>query len=193
MKAAGPEHIDDRRGEENEANLSAQQSQKEANPRIPRPHVHQGRASGHQAAPGKRAQAAGRLNAGTGLRLPMADEKRGDYRFRSRERLRKRSEYLRVKGEGRRLPCKSFVVNVASNGLEHHRLGLVVQKRFWNAVQRNRIKRCLREWFRLHKHRLPGPGKDIVVIARPGAERLKMPEMAELLNRCLGVDPKRRS
>ncbi|SMC23558.1 ribonuclease P protein component [Desulfacinum hydrothermale DSM 13146] len=125
--------------------------------------------------------------------LPMGPNKRDDHRFRPHERLRKRSEYLRVKGEGRRLPCQRFVVNVAPNGLDHHRLGLIVQKRFWNAVQRNRIKRCLREWFRLHKHRLPGPGKDIVVIARPGVERLKMPEMAEQLNRCLGMHPKRRS
>ncbi len=113
--------------------------------------------------------------------------------FRPHERLRKRSEYERVKREGRRLPSKYFVVSVAPNTQGHHRLGLVVQKKFWNAVQRNRIKRCVREWFRLNKHRIPEPGKDIVVIARPGAERLKMPEMAAMLNRCLEGDPKRPS
>jgi ribonuclease P protein component len=51
-------------------------------------------------------------------------------------------------------------------------LGLIVQKRFWPAVRRNRIKRVIREWFRLNKVQIPQPGKDIVLIARPGAEKL---------------------
>lgn len=71
-----------------------------------------------------------------------------------------------------------FGVNYACNDLHYHRLGLVVQKRFWNAVLRNRIKRCLREWFRRQKHQIPPPGKDIVIIARPGAELLSFAEVA---------------
>ncbi|NTW35226.1 MAG: ribonuclease P protein component, partial [Syntrophobacteraceae bacterium] len=44
------------------------------------------------------------------------------------------------------------------------------------------IKRCLREFFRLHKHRIPLPGKDVVVIARPGAQDLTPSQIAaELL------------
>jgi len=58
---------------------------------------------------------------------------------------------------------------------------MVVQKRFWHAVNRNLIKRRLREWFRLNKHLIPLPGKDIVVIARPGAERLSLCDMAREL------------
>jgi ribonuclease P protein component len=89
---------------------------------------------------------------------------------------------LRVKKIGRRLKTPHFGFNYAANEFPYHRLGLVVQKRFWHAVNRNRIKRRLREWFRLHKHLLPLPGKDIVVIARPGAERLSSKDMAgELL------------
>jgi ribonuclease P protein component len=60
---------------------------------------------------------------------------------------------------------------------------MVVQKRFWPAVGRNLVKRRLRECFRLHKHEMPLPGKDIVVIARPGAEKLSSNDMArELLS-----------
>lgn len=69
-------------------------------------------------------------------------------------------------------------MSVAPNRIGHHRLGLVAQKRFFDAVRRNRVKRCLREWFRQHKQNIPLPGKDIVVVARPGAERLKTGEIA---------------
>lgn len=71
---------------------------------------------------------------------------------------------------------------MALNELGHHRLGLVVQKRFFDAVRRNRIKRCLREWFRLHKQEIPLPGRDFVIIARSGAERLKSGEVALEIN-----------
>jgi len=74
-----------------------------------------------------------------------------------------------------------FGVSTVENGLPYHRLGLVVQKRFWNAVQRNRIKRRLREWFRLHKNSIPLPGKDIVVIARPGADKIPFRKMVDEL------------
>jgi len=104
--------------------------------------------------------------------------------FRPEERLKNRSEYLRVKREGRRLLCGPFVLNVAPNHLAYHRLGLVVEKRYWNAVIRNRIKRRVREWFRHAKNTLPAPSLDIVVIARPGAENIPTPPMTDLFREC---------
>jgi ribonuclease P protein component len=105
----------------------------------------------------------------------------GENSFRPHERLRASSDYLRVKNAGRRLRTQQLGVSFADNGLPHHRLGMVVQKRFWNAVNRNCIKRRLREWFRLHKRLMPLPGKDIVIIARPGAEKLSSSDMAREL------------
>jgi len=106
----------------------------------------------------------------------------GHSRFRPHERLRSSSDFLRVKKIGKRLKTFHFRLGYAENGLPYHRLGLVVQKRFWQAVKRNHIKRRLREWFRLNKHLLPLPGRDLIVIARLGAERLSSSDMkSELL------------
>jgi ribonuclease P protein component len=60
------------------------------------------------------------------------------------------------------------------------RLGLAVGRRYGGAVQRNRIKRLLREAFRRIRHDLPP--LDIVVLPRPGREPT-VPELQESLRR----------
>lgn len=107
--------------------------------------------------------------------------------------MRTSQDYERAKRYGRRSRAKHFGVNVLMNGLDFHRLGLVVQKRFWSSVLRNRIKRLLREWFRMHKSEIPPPGKDIVLIARPGAEKLTFREIARELGGALSREDGRRS
>lgn len=48
-----------------------------------------------------------------------------------------------------------------------NRLGISVQKKTGNAVRRNRIKRLIRELFRLHPGLFP-PCCDVVFAVRPG-------------------------
>jgi len=47
------------------------------------------------------------------------------------------------------------------------RLGLAVSKKIGDSVRRNRVKRVLREFFRLHQHSISIPG-DIVVVPKRG-------------------------
>lgn len=88
------------------------------------------------------------------------------YRFPHHLRLRNRSEFEAVYESGRRRFAGPLVVHALPNGLDHLRLGLSVPRRVGNAVRRNRIKRRLRESFRLMQHDLPG-GYDLVINVRP--------------------------
>ncbi|MHC1725601.1 MAG: ribonuclease P protein component [Syntrophobacteraceae bacterium] len=106
---------------------------------------------------------------------------RGKFSFRPHERIRRSPDFQRVKRSGRRARSLHFGLNFIPNDLEHHRLGMVVQKRFWCAAQRNRIKRVIREWFRSKKGQIPEPARDIVLIARPGAEKLSPEDISKEL------------
>ena len=62
-----------------------------------------------------------------------------------------------------------------TRGTSHARLGLVVSRRVGNAVERNRVKRIVREWFRRERLEF-SVAADFVVIARGAASGLTTPE-----------------
>lgn len=70
------------------------------------------------------------------------------------------------------------------NEHEHHRFGMTVGRRVGNAVLRHKIKRRLREAFRLNQHAWPGR-YDVVVIVYPHAV-LPVNDYADLLARAAG-------
>jgi len=90
-------------------------------------------------------------------------------RFSRRLRLRRRSEFERLFREGKRAGDGRLDLWALPNDLKHSRFGLVVGRRHGNAVRRNRIKRVLREAFRLARPQLP-TGLDIACAPRVGAE-----------------------
>jgi ribonuclease P protein component len=88
--------------------------------------------------------------------------------FPASQRLRHKADFDRVYRNGRRSADALFAVFVRSNDAAGARLGLSIAARIiGGAVRRNRIKRLVRESFRLHRHELPSV--DIVVNARAGA------------------------
>ncbi|HEB70898.1 MAG TPA: ribonuclease P protein component [Desulfobulbus sp.] len=81
--------------------------------------------------------------------------------------LRKNGEFDRVYRQGKRLHGKGFSLIYTPNTMEYNRLGISVQKKTGRAVDRNRIKRIIRESFRLHRDSFPVQS-DIVLTVRPG-------------------------
>lgn len=81
-----------------------------------------------------------------------------------------------------KVPGRSVLLLIRENQLEHPRLGLAISKKNVRlAVERNRIKRQIRESFRLNQDELSG--LDIVVIARKGLGELDNSELSCLFDK----------
>jgi len=78
---------------------------------------------------------------------------------------------------GKRLPSRNFILFSQKNENQFHRLGIVVKKEVGSATYRNRAKRYLREFFRLHKEQIKG-SFDLIFLVKKGC-RIKTDREAE--------------
>lgn len=105
--------------------------------------------------------------------------------FQPEERIRNRQDYLRIYDQGKKTYTRNFTIITSSNQTGIKRLGTAVGKKVGNAVKRNKIKRLLREFFRLNKNRFPD-SQDTVIIAKKGIKILTYRDVyTELENRVL--------
>lgn len=96
-----------------------------------------------------------------------------DFRFRWSNRLHRRQDFAAVFRKGRRYSSQGltlWVLHLPPEAASGPRLALAISRKYGNAVQRNRLKRILREIFRLNRYRLP-LRTDLVF----GAHPLKVP------------------
>jgi len=102
--------------------------------------------------------------------------------FSQRNRLKSRTDFLKVSRYGKFFSFDSVNVKVLANDLEFSRLGISIGIKFSKkAVERNRAKRQIREIFR-KKADLVKAGFDIVVMLKPGQKKtITSPELEIML------------
>jgi len=83
-----------------------------------------------------------------------------------------------------KVSTKQFLLLATASQARRPRLGLVIAKKHVSkAVQRNRLKRVLRESFRLRQSEIPLI--DIVVLARKDADKLAPLELRKMIDRLI--------
>jgi len=105
-----------------------------------------------------------------------------DASFSRSVRLLEGSAYKRVFSKPKKSADACFTVLWRSNDTGKARLGLAISKKsVRRAVDRNRIKRLIRDSFRLIQHQLPAV--DLIVMSRTGAAERSNQEIYLLLQR----------
>jgi ribonuclease P protein component len=102
------------------------------------------------------------------------------FSYKKNERLLNRKDFVNLNKTGKRHHSAHFTLITHNNRLGKTRLGITASRRTGNAVRRNRIKRLIREYFRLHKHQFP-QGFDVVIVAKKGAGDLEYREVQKEL------------
>jgi ribonuclease P protein component len=120
-------------------------------------------------------------------------------RLLASDRLKRRADFERVQGTGRKVHSARFLFLVLPREEQSSptRLGLTVTRKVANAVGRNRIKRVLREVFRKNRALFPA-GCDVVVVAKDRAPglgyedtRVEIEQSSQALRRAAAAAPDR--
>lgn len=105
---------------------------------------------------------------------------KGSFSFTKKERITSPQDFRKVMKLGKRLSSRNFVLFIKKNENLFHRLGIVVKKEIGPATFRNRMKRYIREFFRLQKHQIKG-SYDIILMVKKGCSVNRYQETEEEL------------
>ena len=96
------------------------------------------------------------------------------------ESLRKNEDFRTCYKSGKSYANRYLALYVLPNGQEENRIGISVSKKVGNSVVRHRVKRLIRESYRLHEAEFDS-GSDIVVVGRRSADGASYKEIERAL------------
>ncbi len=100
------------------------------------------------------------------------------------DKLRKNKNFQAVYKDGRSVSNRLLVLYMLPNQSAVSKIGFAAGKRLGNAVVRNRVKRMMREAFRLNRDQLP-VGYDYILVGRKPAVDVKAQDVFKaFLNLC---------
>ena len=104
------------------------------------------------------------------------------FRFLSKHHIRQASEFDAVFKQGKRIVADCFAFYFIKTERDYPRLGMVISKRNCAlAVNRNRIKRVIREQFRLNQHLISTV--DLVVTLKSPLKKMSDEEQGECIKK----------
>lgn len=103
-----------------------------------------------------------------------------DFRLPKAALVLKGWEYDAIYRGGRRLYGEDFTLIYLPNSTEKNRLGISIHRKLRGAVKRNRLKRIIRESFRLNRDAYPN-GADIVFAVRPSFSLTSPEEIRQVI------------
>lgn len=98
--------------------------------------------------------------------------------------LRRRADFEAIGRDGTARSTPTLVLRSLRTDRTETRFGLSTPRTLGGAVQRNRVRRRLRELVRARTERI-GPGWDLLVIARPAAASASQAELGEAMDALL--------
>ena len=102
------------------------------------------------------------------------------FSFKKEDRILKRSEFLEITRSGRKLQNDCFIAFFKPGRFDRPRLGITVTRKVGKAAQRNRIKRLIREHFRLNRQHLT-KNWDLNIVAKKKAVDLSSEKVDSFL------------
>jgi ribonuclease P protein component len=96
------------------------------------------------------------------------------------ERIKKSSHFRFVYNRGKSLSDENIVLYFSKNGKNINRIGLSVSKKVGKSVTRNRVRRLIKESYRINKDKFK-KGYDLVFIARVRSSKAKFADIQRSL------------
>lgn len=110
--------------------------------------------------------------------------------FKKKDKILKRREFLQLKRCGKRIQDRNFIIIYSDGRYEKNRIGITVSKKLGNAVKRNKIKRLIRENFRMNRDKI-AEFMDINVIAKKKAGEISADMVFKSLDGIFNQIPRR--